>query len=71
MKVPTSEAMSATRRLRKVAARKGRQRLGVCLGFGLTVLNSFLSQQNKAGVQQIDCSNFGLKQVFILAQRRG
>ena len=49
MKVPTSEATSATSRLRKIAVRKGRQRLGVCLGFGLATFKSFLLQQNKAG----------------------
>jgi hypothetical protein len=47
--VPTSEATSATSRLRKIEVRKGRQRLGVCLGFGLATLKSFLLQQNKAG----------------------
>jgi hypothetical protein len=33
MKVPTSETASAIKRLREVGTRKGRQRLGVSLGF--------------------------------------
>jgi hypothetical protein len=38
MNVPTSEATSATRRLRRVGTRRGRQRLGISLGSWLATL---------------------------------
>src|SRR5271170_5608521 len=71
MKVPASEAVSATRRLRNVATRKGCQRLDVCLGFGLTALNSFLLPQNKAGCQHTDCATWAPKPSFYFCSAAG